>query len=141
MLPIEEAIAPAMKSYGFKKKARTWWRATDDSVQVVNLQKSAYGEQLYINLGLFVRSLGSEQTPPENRCHIRARLERVVPESLYLSVTSASSYAVPSEELVNALLLHGIGWFEKLGSPAGRRSLLNEASSSRWFISKEAREA
>src|SRR5687767_3325213 len=101
MLPIEEAIAPAMKSNGFKKKARTWWRTTDDSVQVVNLQKSAYGEQLYVNLGLFIRSLGSEQTPPENRCHIRARLELVVPESLYQSVTSASFDAVPSAELVN----------------------------------------
>jgi len=141
MLPVEIAIAPELKLRGFKKKARTWWRTTDDSIQVINLQKSAYGEALYTNLGIYVRSLGSELSPPEYRCHIRARLEKVTPDSLHLPIRCATAIGQPSEELLEALLSYGVGWLEALATPNGRRSLLGEASAAHWFVAYRVREA
>jgi hypothetical protein len=140
MLPLEAAVAGALRSNVFKKKSRTWWRTTDDVIQVVNLQKSAYGERLYVNLGLYIRSLGSEQNPPEYRCHIRVRLERLVPEPLYSSVASATSDTEPSDGLLEALLVHGVQWLERLASPAGRRTFLREAVSAYCYVSMRARE-
>ena len=40
----------------------------------VNLQKSQWGEQFYINLGIFLKALGNAKSPKENECHIRVRL-------------------------------------------------------------------
>jgi hypothetical protein len=141
MLPFEATISPRLKSLGFKKKARTWWRADDNTVQVVNLQKSAYGEQLYVNLGLYIRSLGLELSPPEYRCHMRARLERVVPAEFFEAVATATSNTKPSEALLDALLGHGVSWLEGLTSPAGRKKFLENPMSKHCFVSLQAREA
>ena len=141
MLPLEAAISPKLKALGFKKKARTWWRTENDSIQVVNLQKSPYGDQLYVNLALYIRSLGPERLPPENRCHIQARLERVVPTSLSESVTSASADSEASDALLQALLVHGIGWLEGIASPAGRKVFLAQSASAHCLIDARARAA
>jgi hypothetical protein len=98
-LPIERAVASMAKPRGYRKSARTWHKACPESVLVLNLQKSQWGEpQLYINLGVYLRDLGPEVTPPEHRCHIRARLERVCPPEYFARVRSASSV----EEAVGA---------------------------------------
>jgi len=141
MLPLETTISSRMKSLGFRKKAQTWRRSTSDSIQVVNLQKNPYGEQLYVNLGLFICTLGTELSPPENRCHIQARLERVVPDTFFESISSANSKSEPSPALLDALLIHGIKWLESIASPAGRKQFLGGPESARCLIDKRAREA
>ena len=140
-LPLETNIAPKLRALGFSKKARTWRRAAGDSIQVVNVQKSPYGEQIYVNLGLYIRALGDEPSPPENRCHIQARLERVVPEHLYTAVTSATAESEPSAALLEALLVHGVQWLDALVSEAGRRSFLQQSAASRCLIDVRARHA
>jgi hypothetical protein len=140
MLPIETLVASTLKSAGYKKKARTWWRTTPDSIQVVNLQKSPYGEQVYVNLGLYVRALGNEEFPPENRCHIRARLERVVPAEFHELVVAANSVSQPAEGFVQALAT-GLAWLEGIASPTGRRSFLAAPAASRCFINALVRSA
>ena len=138
MLPIEALVAPALKAAGYKKKARTWWRTTADSVQVVNLQKSPYGEQVYVNLGLYVRALGTEEFPPENRCHIQARLERVVPAELHQSVAAVNSVSRPTESFVRAIAV-GLSWLEAIASPEGRKIFLASPESSRCFVNAQVR--
>jgi hypothetical protein len=54
-------------------KTNTWHKPHQDTILVVNLQKSQFGEIYYINLGVWVRLLGENEAPKEYQCHIRQR--------------------------------------------------------------------
>ena len=67
-----------MKSVGFSKKSESWYRYGHDVVTVVGLQRSQYGRQYYINLGLWLLALGQANAPKDQTCHVRSRLSRLV---------------------------------------------------------------
>lgn len=67
-----------MKSAGFSKKSGSWYRVSDEVITVVELQKSQYGLQYYVNVALWLRALGEANAPKEQACHVRTRLSRLV---------------------------------------------------------------
>ena len=74
---LEQIFSLKLKLQGFKKAGRTWHRQSGDFVQVINLQKSAFGLQFYVNvalapIGMPIKGL---PTPSENHCPIRIRLD------------------------------------------------------------------
>src|SRR4051812_38315874 len=72
---IQQALNDALLPGGFKRSGDNWTRSLDDTVQIVNLQRSKWSEAYYINLAVWVKGLGN---PPaalkEHKCHIRQRL-------------------------------------------------------------------
>jgi hypothetical protein len=68
-------LKPILKDCGFKKRKATWHKIKDEFIFVINVQRSQWGPEYYINLGVYLRALGSELTPPVNLCHIQARVE------------------------------------------------------------------
>ncbi len=72
---VKEALGAPLKEAGFKKKSDNWYWSNDEVVLLVNLQKSQYGDQYYVNGGVALKSLGSADFPKEHHCHIRFRLE------------------------------------------------------------------
>jgi hypothetical protein len=65
-----------LKTHGFKKIRTTWHKTTDTLILVFNIQGSQWStEDYYINLGIYLKSLGNESAPPEYRCHIRTRID------------------------------------------------------------------
>ena len=77
---ILDALGPSLKEAGFKKQAGNWYRSNDEIILMVNIQKSQYGDQYYINIGIALKSLGVVQYPKEHNCHIRFRLTALVKE-------------------------------------------------------------
>ncbi|MEW6747808.1 MAG: DUF4304 domain-containing protein [Planctomycetota bacterium] len=73
-LALEDVLGPA----GFSRKGDSWLRRTDEVVEVVNLQKSQYGNQYYLNYGLWLCALGEDAFPKEEKCHIRMRAGAIV---------------------------------------------------------------
>ena len=67
-----------MDSAGFSKTSGSWYRITDEVITVVELQKSQYGLQYYVNIALWLRPLGEARTPKEHVCHVRTRLSQLV---------------------------------------------------------------
>jgi hypothetical protein len=65
---------------GFTKRSGSWYRSSDEVIMVVNLQKSQYSTKYYVNVAFWLRALGDDQFPKEQRCHVRLRLERAAPE-------------------------------------------------------------
>lgn len=90
MLPLSAQIAQPLKALGFTKKSDSWWRQSQDAVQVLNIQKSPFGERIYVNLGIYLKALGTETTPPERRCHVQVRLERIADPGLWNEIASAA---------------------------------------------------
>ena len=67
------------RASGFVKKSGSWYRRSAETIVVLNLQKSQYGPQYYVNAALWLLPLGEEQFPKEHKCHVRTRLDNLVP--------------------------------------------------------------
>jgi hypothetical protein len=69
---------------GFVYRKRGWYRCTEDFLQIINFQKSNWGNQYYINIGencLSRLNAGSIIYPPERLFHLRGRVEDLgIPE-------------------------------------------------------------
>ena len=62
---LEATIAAVLKPLGYTKRARTWHRERESVISVLNLQISQWGDECYINLGVYVKSLGGLAQPNE----------------------------------------------------------------------------
>ena len=80
---LETAFNKELVPHGFKKKASSWYRQTIGALQVVDLQKSAYGGQFYVNLCFVPDGMAVDgmPTPKEYKCPLRIRLDSVFPEN------------------------------------------------------------
>lgn len=74
---IEEIFDRALAPAGFRRRKDTWYKTNEDAITLVNLQKSQWGGQYYVNLGVYIRYLGKATSPPEHKSHIRARLTSI----------------------------------------------------------------
>ncbi len=71
---IENSIKNFLKKCKFRKKGKTWYKDYEEVIFVLNLQKSSWGNQFYLNAGIAVKSLYLEEFPKERLCQIRFRL-------------------------------------------------------------------
>jgi hypothetical protein len=76
--PIHKTLKHVLAPIGFSRKGNSWFRRGTDVVQVVNLQKSQYGQKYYINFAVWLLALGETQFPREEQCHIRFRVDSLV---------------------------------------------------------------
>lgn len=67
---------------GLVKRSGSWYANNPETILVINLQKSQYGDSYYINVGLWLNALETQEFPKEHHCHIRTRLTRIVPATL-----------------------------------------------------------
>lgn len=64
-----------LKDKGFKKKNLTWIKYNDDVGIIVNIQGSQYDiDSFYVNLGVYIKSLGSKEFPNISDCHLQERV-------------------------------------------------------------------
>lgn len=75
-------IGNLLKEFGYTNKAHTWYSNGLDSIVVINFQKSDYEDKYYINIGIWINSLGSTAYPKENTCHIQARLDSIFTDEI-----------------------------------------------------------
>jgi hypothetical protein len=67
-----------LKPAGFTEVGALWVRTCPEVTQVVGLQKSNFGRQYYINVGIAIRALGIPEPIKEELCHIRIRVEALL---------------------------------------------------------------
>jgi hypothetical protein len=79
---LERALNHELSKYGFSKRGPTWYRESNETIQVVDLQKSTYGAQFFVNLGCAPKAMKLEgmPKPKEHKCPIRIRLTGAFPE-------------------------------------------------------------
>jgi hypothetical protein len=140
--PIEAALAPVLKAAGYTKRRRTWHRQEPAVVCVFDAMKSQWGDQVQLNLGLYLRALGLEDRPPEYRCHVRQSLFNLVPDRLRLIRLLDFEDATVGEgrlgEVVELVVGYGLPW---LAAHADEVALVRLATGP-WFptITVDARE-
>lgn len=75
---LEEVVDRALSPAGFRRRKDTWYKTNEDTITLINLQKSQWGGQYYLNLAVYLRYLGKATSPSENQSHIRVRLVSLV---------------------------------------------------------------
>lgn len=75
---IVEAIKPILKSYSFNKKRLNWIFENEQIVKIFNIQKSQWGNQIYLNIGIIIKSIENEILNVIYKCHIQARLDELI---------------------------------------------------------------
>lgn len=79
---LEVLFTSILAPHGFRKKGGAWYRESRGVLQGVDLQKSSYGEQFFVNLFFVPEGIAVEgmPTPKEHKCPIRIRLTSAMPE-------------------------------------------------------------
>jgi hypothetical protein len=74
---LEDILNAVLAADGFRRRKDTWYRSNEDTISLVNLQKSEFGGRFYINLAVYLRDLGTATSPSEYQSHIRVRLSAI----------------------------------------------------------------
>jgi hypothetical protein len=74
-------ISGLLKPLGFHRRGSNWYRSLNEVVQVANLQRSKWGPQFYVNVGILIRQIEDIASPRHSQCHLIGRLEMFVSES------------------------------------------------------------
>ncbi|WP_454744401.1 DUF4304 domain-containing protein [Ciceribacter selenitireducens] len=77
---VQQAVGAALAAAGFKRKSDTWRSENEHVVILVNLQKSQYSRQYYVNCGISLKRLGGDPPKREHLCHVRFRLTAIAPD-------------------------------------------------------------
>lgn len=128
---IQSRLDKLARANGFEKKAGSWYLRRDETILVLNLQKSNYGGRYYLNVAVWLRELGDETAPKEQNCHIRTRLGRLVvdPDVIdrLLDNEWAEIHPATDSEFVSVMsaalgpVIEGSASVEALREGAGRR--------------------
>ncbi|MCI0635985.1 MAG: DUF4304 domain-containing protein [Actinobacteria bacterium] len=124
---VKSAVAEVLKSSGFHKKSDCWYERTKDAILVVNLQKSQFGGQYYLNLGVWLNKLGPATFPKEHHCHIRTRLESVRESGLARALNSDDESVADGERkrlIILGLSEQGIPWLRRCGELGSLKKML-----------------
>jgi len=127
---LEQAIARILKPLGYTKRAATWHRDREEVISVLNLQKSQWGEDWYLNLGVYLKALGGEKRPAESRCHVRCPADVLVGRGM------------PKDPIGLAALVEqaAVPWLEALSTERGLADFLGSERSQGCFVHRAARE-
>lgn len=74
---LEEVLDSVLAPAGLRRRKDTWYRTNEDTITLINLQKSQWGGQYYVNLAVYLRDLGKVSSPTEHQAHIRVRLTSI----------------------------------------------------------------
>jgi uncharacterized protein DUF4304 len=129
---------------GFKEVGALWVRTFPEVSQVVGLQKSNFGNQYYINLGIAIRALGIPEPMKEEVCHIRIRAEALLdPESPVSQLLDLDQSLSPEarEQRLNATVSPAVSKFLASSRDIdGLQTLKSSGLMSRAFVHRRARE-
>lgn len=78
---VQSAIDTWAKNAGMTKKSGSWYLTRDETILVLNLQKSNYASRYYLNVAVWLQAIALAKFPNEQTCHIRTRLSRLDPDS------------------------------------------------------------
>jgi hypothetical protein len=141
---MDSVLAPA----GFQRRGASWSRRFDDVVQLVELQRSSFGEQYYLNVGLWLTTLGPvPQRLRERDMHVRLRVDVALPGEMKHRLTDALDLenGLTSEARSAAVTAIAsttvLGWLSDWSSAQGIAAALRSHPLSVAFILRVAQEA
>lgn len=115
---LKTIIDDVLRPLGFTNKRSAWYRHRQDTILIVDLQKSDFGGQYYVNLSVVLRGLNADDYPREEFGHVRKRLDRIIEQREYANVAfDLEDTSITSSERqlrISQLIARGAEWLEGL---------------------------
>lgn len=102
---LTKALHIPLKSAGFKKKSSSWYLDGQDTIVVVNLQRSNWSRCYYVNIGIWLKALLEVTFPKHYQCHIDLRLDELFPSDSGLIATACDLEKSDLSQLHNLTVL------------------------------------
>jgi len=124
---------------GLHKKSGAWYGHGEEVIAVLDLQKSQYGAQYYLNQAFWLRELGDERYPKEWKCHVRERVGSLLPaHAALLERLLDLEHEIPDEErfdeLVSLLREELLPLIERGSSVVGLQAMLADGTLEGAFL-------
>jgi hypothetical protein len=140
---LQEAVADAVVPAGFRKKGSSWYREEADAILVISPQKSQYGSQYFLNLGVYWRELGEKTAPREEECHVRGRISSVLSADESKELERSLNFEDRSIEdearrtaLRDALVNHAIPLLKRCSTRDGLREEHQKSTLRRFVVAR-----
>jgi hypothetical protein len=141
---IENIISKVLKENNYKKKGLSWYQETNDTVVLLELQKSSWGMQFYINIAVFLKVFGSISLPPKEwKCHIRGRLSSPEGEDkLGKALDLETEYILDERERIILKYLHeyALPILNSFKSLRSIKQLIDNENKKDFLVSLKAKE-
>jgi hypothetical protein len=142
---IKDSISKFLKGHSFTVKGNTWYSVRDDVVQVLNLQKSQWGAQYYVNLGVWVKAIEGSEKPPSHKCHIQMRLSALshctqLMKDAFDEETKNISETQRDELVVQAISQAAIPFFDSLLNIEDIKKAIQEGSLKKGMVHAKLKE-
>jgi hypothetical protein len=135
---LDVAVAGVVKPRGYTKQKSSWYYTTDECVLLLNVQKSNFGAQMYVNLGVCVKALTATEFPQDNECQIRARLAGLVDDrQAFEQACNFEDTGVSPDKvkhIIAAIETVGMPFLEQLGTVDGIRERLAKGEPYHFLI-------
>jgi hypothetical protein len=123
-----------LKAAGYRKTGQHWHKRNGEIALVVNVQQSRWNNWAYVNCGVYVGQSEDFNVPKEYDCHIRFRLENVVPGVLgdlvhgkkheLLSELPKGLDSTEADAIAQALTEYGVPFLSKFETKEKIRNLI-----------------
>jgi hypothetical protein len=141
---VHEAIGEAVRAFRFEKSGSRWYHDASESVLLIAPQKSQYDAVYFLNLGIYFRELGEEVRPREEICHVRGRIETLIPEVQRDDIRRALDFGGDSLDsakranlIAHAVEAHAVPLLLRCCTMEGLRAELRSAESRRLTLTKD----
>jgi len=113
---VQATVDRVAKDAGMVKRSGSWYARGDETILVLNLQKSNYSASYYLNVAVWLLAVESADFPKENKCHIRTRMTQLVDDPGYLDRLLDVEWVTANDhgpELLKQLLDERICWIRE----------------------------
>jgi len=131
---IVQALVEAANSYGFRGvRATNFYREWPETIGLLNLQKSSWGSQFYVNAAVWFTRLGPERRPKEHKCHIRWRVNSTMEDEQTKAFTQALNLEHPLADdrrlslIKDGVAVHGFGLLARCESEQAALRVADES--------------
>lgn len=142
-ISFKREIDKILGAAGYCRKGQSWYLRGPGSIVVVNLQKSPYAEQFYINVGIWLNRFGIVEFPAENSCHIQVRLTALFPEDVMM-LEKACSLAEATDDdmrsLADFLQSNAVPFLAECLTEAGVMAHLHAGAFKSGFVHRTVRD-
>jgi hypothetical protein len=74
---VASIVNELLTELNFKRKGSCWYKDYNEVAQLVGLQKSEWGKEHYLNLGIWVNKIERRKFPKIPECHIQCRIDTI----------------------------------------------------------------
>jgi hypothetical protein len=123
-----DSLKPILKNYGFRNKGLNWFYENENIVKIFNIQKSHFGKQIYLNIGIKIKALEPKISCTLPGSQIGFRFDSLVRKEV-LDFENNISNEVRSEEIIDMLISNPYKFFTLTGEKESIKRFIIESNS------------